>query len=451
MFFKPLLASLFIGLPHLANAQEMRIPIDQAPRAVEQLLAQGHARAALEIAVAAQKVSPNNPNFLIALARTQLALGNFDAAIAAGTAAWGYAPNDQIRFVAADTVAAAHFKAGNFSRSQFWLRRAREFAPNQALANRIAKNFGTVRAANPWSTSFRIGAAPSSNINNGSANATASLFGFPGEFTLNGEARALSGYQISASLNTSYRLSQSATASTFFTAGADAQTYTLSSAAQEQAPDASGADYATSNASVGLRHTRIFKDGWEPTNFTFKTGKTWSAGKQNTTYTEASLSQAFVINPQNTLVTWFNTRRRNSLSDQPVVDSYNLAASLRQTYANKDSFAFGVTLSRSKSDMPDSDYSAVKLSGNYYVAKPIAGMRFGFGLDAEQRKFDASIYNPGPREDRSATARLSVEFSQVEFYGFRSVMNIEATRNLSTVDLFDRDYSSIGFDLRSSF
>lgn len=101
--------------------------------------------------------------------------------------------------------------------------------------------------------------------------------------------------------------------------------------------------------------------------------------------------------------------------------------------------------------MPDSDYSAVKLSGNYYVAKPIAGMRFGFGLDAEQRKFDASIYNPGPREDRSATARLSVEFSQVEFYGFRPVMNIEATRNLSTFDLFDRDYSSIGFDLRSSF
>lgn len=203
MFFKPLLASLFIGLPHLANAQEMRIPIDQAPRAVEQLLAQGHARAALEIAVAAQKVSPNNPNFLISLARTQLALGNFDAAIAAGTAAWGYALNDQIRFVAADTVAAAHLEAGNFSRSQFWLRRAREFAPNQALANRIAKDFGTVRAANPWSTSFRIGAAPSSNINNGSANATASLFGFPGEFTLNGEARALSGYQISASLNTS--------------------------------------------------------------------------------------------------------------------------------------------------------------------------------------------------------------------------------------------------------
>lgn len=46
---------------------------------------------------------------------------------------------------------------------------------------------------------------------------------------------------------------------------------------------------------------------------------------------------------------------------------------------------------------------------------------------------------------------LSMQFPELAFYGFEPVVNLEARRNRSNPDLFDRDYQSIGFDLRSSF
>lgn len=46
---------------------------------------------------------------------------------------------------------------------------------------------------------------------------------------------------------------------------------------------------------------------------------------------------------------------------------------------------------------------------------------------------------------------MSVEFKNLEFYGFRPVMNARVKSDQSNVDRFDRDYGSLGFDLRSSF
>lgn len=441
---------IFIS-PQFALAQETRLPLAQVPQAVENLLSDGQPRAALEIAIAANKADPANPNFLIAIARAYTALADYDAAIAAGNQAWSRSGSNGLKFVAANTVAAAHTKASNFSRAQFWLRRARQYAPDAQRAEQVAKDYRTLARRNPLAASLRFGIAPSSNINNGSANDTASLFGFPGEFTLNGEARALSGYQLSMAGNMSLRLSQSETSLTTVAASFNKQTYILSEGARVQAPDANGSDYSSTNATVGLKHRQIFSEGLEPTDFSLTYGRIWSGGDPSAHYAEAAVSQGFAINPQAVIITRLSANNRKSKTGQPEIDTFKASATYRQRYANSDVFSFGVTVTEARSDMPDSDYAGVRLSSNYDIAQSFAGMRFGVGLDFERRNYDASIYNPGPREDRYGTLRLSVEFSELEFYGFRPVMNIEASRNLSTVDLFDRDYSSIGFDLRSSF
>ena len=89
---------------------------------------------------------------------------------------------------------------------------------------------------------------------------------------------------------------------------------------------------------------------------------------------------------------------------------------------------------------------------NAQTARSVAGMRFGFGIDAETRDFVATRFlRSEPRADISIALNMSVEFADWEFYGFRPVLNAQIKRDQSNVDLFDRDYSSLGFDLRSSF
>ena len=106
---------------------------------------------------------------------------------------------------------------------------------------------------------------------------------------------------------------------------------------------------------------------------------------------------------------------------------------------------------RSKSKAPDSDYLSVTYGANYDIAKPFNGMQLGFGIESETRDFDASVYAPGPREDKLIGLNVSATFTNVEYYGFQPVVTVEARRNDSSVDLFDRDYVNVGFDLRSAF
>ena len=90
-------------------------------------------------------------------------------------------------------------------------------------------------------------------------------------------------------------------------------------------------------------------------------------------------------------------------------------------------------------------------SAGYDFSKPLYGLRFGIDANFEQREIDYSFFAGGPREDRTLGLKMSVAFAEIEFYGFRPVLNIDLRRNESTLDLFDRDYRSVGFDLQSSF
>lgn len=79
--------------------------------------------------------------------------------------------------------------------------------------------------------------------------------------------------------------------------------------------------------------------------------------------------------------------------------------------AGGDSYTLGLTLRDNQSKARDSDYKSVAYSANYDFAKPVAGMRFGFGADIESRNFASSIYAAGPREDVSVGLEMSVNFS----------------------------------------
>lgn len=471
-----------VAMPVLAQAQEdARIPVSQAPNAVEQLLSDGQYAAAREIAVAAVKTDPSNPLFLIALARADMLLGNFDEAIAAGQAAWRNAKSDNIRYFAAKTVAKAQFDAGNFTRSQIWLRRARQYAPNAELASQVAQDYRAVSAQNPWTTSLRFGVMPSSNINNGSASATSELFGLPFLFDLDAESRALSGFELSAGVSSRYRVLQTDRSVTYLTVSADIRDYALSQSSRDalqgdydenvancetRTPDTerdaclaalspikTGADYADATLSYGIHHKQILTEGAIPTDFIYRAGRTWYGGTLYARYDEAIVAHNWALGDNDFLQLSLSGNSKETLDATTPYLTQTAGIGGRWSHAkgNGDRYELSVDVRRSKSPSPDSDYLSVSYGANYDFSKPVNGMRFGFGITREARNYDASIYAPGPRDDTSLTFDMSINFTNIEYYGFQPVVNLSARRNDSSINLFDRDYTSVGFDLRSSF
>jgi len=92
----------------------------------------------------------------------------------------------------------------------------------------------------------------------------------------------------------------------------------------------------------------------------------------------------------------------------------------------------------------------VRYGVNYSFPQPIAGIQFGLNYSYEERDFVAS--NFGPRDiDTIRSASVRAVFTDLELFGFQPVINVERTVQESDTDLFDREFTNIGFDITSSF
>jgi hypothetical protein len=188
-----------------------------------------------------------------------------------------------------------------------------------------------------------------------------------------------------------------------------------------------------------------------PSTARFRLGQTWYGGEANTRFAEVSGTHAWAITPADRLGLTVSFRNTESLLDQDPQKNTTISPSWTHTFASGDSSRLGYTFSRNISDTLDSDFTSNKISADYSFAKPVFGINFGFGLDLEDRQFDGSRFAPGERLDQTVTARIRAVVSDVEYFGFKPVVSLEAKRTESSIDLFDRDYFNVGFDLQSSF
>ena len=85
---------------------------------------------------------------LMNLAANAVRLGEWQAASVAAKAAFRAAGTDIERLNAARLVASAHFRAGQFSRAEWWLRRAANNASEGAGAAAVRQDFAQVSQAN---------------------------------------------------------------------------------------------------------------------------------------------------------------------------------------------------------------------------------------------------------------------------------------------------------------
>lgn len=374
--------------------------------------------------------------------------------IALARQAYGQATTQSEKYIAARLVARGYAEDGKDTRAQIWLRLARQNATGEAEAQSVAEDYAFLRDRNPLSVNLTFGITPTSNVNNGSSAETSDLFGLGLPFTLNPEARALSGMSYTAGAQLAYRISETPTSITHLTTLLDATTYTLSKDARAKLPagsDVKGSDYGTVDLAFGLSHRQIFAAGLRPTDLSLQMGQTWYGGDAYSRQISAGMSQSFLLGERDLVDVSLNLQKRFILESDDEVFARTLGVSLRHAFDNGSVSGVFASATRSVSDDGDQDFSAVRVGVSHDLGQPLAGIDFGFAMDYEVRDFENSTLAAGARTNKTVTASVTAVLTQIEYYGFQPVITVDASRTDSTQDLFDREGINVGFDLRSSF
>lgn len=185
MWGKRIMLALAICLA-VATPGQAQTRDEVLPAAIEAFRG-GDSQRALALADGLVAANPRDIDALLLKSEILFAMGRSRSARDAATAAYNASNIPGARFASGMRVAEILASEGNYPLSQFWLRRAGNYAQNDAQLQQAVGAYRNVRAANPWRFTFSGGVAPNSNINNGSAETTMEIFGLP--FVLSPTAR----------------------------------------------------------------------------------------------------------------------------------------------------------------------------------------------------------------------------------------------------------------------
>ncbi|MCB5198727.1 hypothetical protein LGQ03_05695 [Loktanella sp. TSTF-M6] len=453
-----------------AHAQNVELTADETRALAIELANAGDLAASQSVLDALLARDDRDVTALITAARIATAQNRPADAVALGARAYSASTTDVEAYVAARIVARAHVEQNNDSRAQFWLRRARQYAPDAETAEGVAEDYAFVRNRNPLSLDLSFGIRPSSNINNGSQSREAFLLGLPFALTLSRDAQALSGLAYNLGATARYRLRDSETSATFFDVSIDGTTYTLSQDAKddleaearledatgdtpsaEALRDIKGSDYAFVQLSFGLTHRVRLAPDLLPTTLSARIGTSWYGGAPYQDFVDANVGQSLATSDRSRLRLLAGVQKQIAEDSFDDVMSYRFGARYSYVLDRGDLVTFSIDDRISVSDNVERDYTAIRAGVDYDLSEPVYGVRLGFGLSVENRAYDFSRLNAGPRDDLTVDARATAQFSQVEYYGFQPVGTLEISKTSSDNALFDREYISLGFDLRSAF
>jgi hypothetical protein len=406
---------------------------------------------------------PDDPGVLLLRTEAAVLLGDFSNATSFGQRAFWNASNDIQRFNAARLTALAHARQSQDGRAQLWLRAARQFAPSDAASESVARDFQDIRRRNPLSVNLRFGVTPSSNINGGSSSDESNLFGFvdgegnPLIFQLDEVSQALSGWEVSGSLNLRYRVRTDRTSATFLDFGVSGQTFRLSESSRDRAESAdpddpvTGSDFSTATLNFGVSHRFVLSPDAGITEAGLSFAQSWRGGEENRRFATASLSHTWNVFDTDsfTLSGFSQQQERLENGDRTQVFDVTGTYTTRLDGIGTVSIALGFRDNAAEDEAEDFD--AVRYRLGFSPSDPLFGVNLGFNLSYEEREFENVALAGGERRDEITSLSVRAVLSDIEFFGFRPVLTAERTRQDSTTALFDRDFTEFGFDIVSSF
>jgi len=445
-----LFALTLLILTPLAAVSQTAISAGQAMQLAAAALQNGNPALTVGLTDALLDHHPDDVQLLLLNAAGHARLGNNDAAARAYARAFALSSKDSEKFQLARMAAAAQFRDRRFMQSEWWLRRAKNYAANDAESNVVAQEFAQVRRANPLSFNLNFSLAPNSNINNGSSSDTITIWNLP--FILSADAQALSGYEASLGIDLRYKLSEHQSQVTDVGLSLFGRTFELSPEAKAAVPDARGRDYSYRVAELSLRHRRLIFPNTGATTFGALVGKNWYGDAALTKYERVTLSQDFSFG-RSTNLTLTATGEHQTNLDELATKSITkgLDAGLGQRLGNGDILRFSLSTKNATSADEFAEYKSRKASIGYSFSKPVLGAKMGFTLGVERRDYEFSRYDIDGRHDETVSAGLSFVLEGVDYFGFSPSINIEGSRTLSNINLYDRESVGVRFGIQSNF
>lgn len=416
----------------------------------------------------AQAMIAENPDsfaghFLLALALSDLGRHS-DAAKSAGRA-YRHAPTEDDKLQSARLAGSSRFVAEQYARSELWLRRAANHVDTEQEAERVVREFQRAQAANPISLSFGGQITPSSNVNNGSENATFRLEGIDIDFALPPERLALAGTIFSANAQMGYTLSESASQTTSVNGYIYGKTVELTPEAQATVPSLPSSAFDLYIAQVSLSHQRQIIDGLGPTGVSLTMNRLWSRDSELSTGQILKLQQIIPLDDSSFVTISGSRNRQDGLvggvqiqgidtgsSDETIdfSDGYDLSASYATTLANADSLSISLTKS-----LNDGGFENVSTEYrgkvDYDVAERFLNIRWSVAAELGYRYYDEFSLSLDGRRDRFGSLSATGVFQGVSYFGFSPGMTFSANRTLSDVDIFTTSKFEARFGISSNF
>lgn len=430
------------------NAQTpVRLSPDDARATARAAFRLGHHANAAVIAEALLHRNPDDITALVVLAGSQQALGQDASAARHARRAFRLSDDPNARFDAAMILARAHYARGHFMRAQFWLRRSGQEAPSPALKAVARRDFRHVQRVKPWETRFHFGLAPSSNVNNGSDASVVMLNGLP--FVLSGDARALAGIEATTGFGAMRRfhLSESHLATLGF--NLLSRNYRLTPAALAVSGGKTGADYAFGAAEIETALHQGTSSGRQAVFVTF--GRNWYGGAALTNYAKVSLARKRAVAggmaglslSLERQIRLDNNQRSASLAQLGLSRSFTLPAGHRASIS--------YTLRNVFSGSTEIAHIAHDLDFGMRLGEMVPGAYLALGLGVRSRIDKSPRLAPDPRRDFGLNARLSLTLTRFEVMGFAPVVDLNLSRNLSSVDLYDSTTQNLSVGVKSTF
>jgi len=463
--------ALLLGLGPQSQAQEIRLNPAQAFALANQLLAQNQAEAARAIARGLLEGAPEAPELWLLLGQAERSLRNPEASRAAARNARQYAQNDLQRYNAAILTVDSHIQLEEFTRAQFWLRRARQVAPNDALKAQIARDYRLIDRVNPWSFSLSGGVRPSSNINNGSSetdNGVALSLGgatFSGG-TISVDGQALSGFEARGLGTLTYTRTLAPRRSWALTARADLRRYRYTEESQDEIDAAQAIENLNPNPRQlpqasdfnfdDLRLTGTYRYPLASTALNMATslgiGANWYGGAPLSRF--ANLRQAVSWNPTpRTLGEVALTYERQERSDfderSASIWAWTYLAVWVPEAGGRLQWSLGVTDTNAKSSSTANTRYSTGLS--YTLPQEILGGEWTTSLSYDYREDERPSFGSTIRQDNRYSLGLTVFLKDRELFGFAPTVSANWTQTDSTLNRFKTEDFGISLDLRSVF
>lgn len=431
------------------------LSFDEALRLGRRAWMAGEVALSNRIARALTEARPDDVPALLMLSASENALGRPKRARAAARHAFAQSESDAARFEASYLVASSAMAESRYTAAQFWLRRAYNSAETDEDRETIARAFGAVRRASPWSVRVSVDVAPSSNVNGGSQSPLLVIDDSPYVGILSGAARALSGYEARLYGRLGYRLSETEQHRTDLTFRGYRSFVTLTDEAKEIAPRAEGSDFEYAFVEAGLRHRVAAPPGPLPDTYGVAVGRTWYGGEALDRFARLSFDRTLRLDRRTALS--LGVEREARWSESGRADRYGDEVHARLTHLMESGWRVfaEVSAARIASDDPNQEYESYAVMSGFSMGEPVMGMHLSGHLRFSDRRYDTYsigfIDVPGGREDSDWTARLDMEIHPLDLMGFVPVVSLNARHSTSNVSRFEGESYGLSVGFSSAF